>query len=187
MENPVSKPEIRRRMRLLRRSMSQQERARVSAAICAKLLADPATAHADVTVAVYIASQEEIDLSPFIREMLSRGSTVAAPRWNGMTYDLAKVRELSAENLRPGPMGILEPREADLVTPEDVDLWIVPGLAFTADGKRVGYGGGWYDRLLSASSAGSLKVGVACGFQIVDDIPADAHDIQVDRVVTDAS
>ena len=48
-----------------------------------------------------------------------------------------------------GPMNILEPAEADIVKPADVEVWVIPGLAFTKDGKRLGYGGGWYDRLLA--------------------------------------
>ena len=48
-----------------------------------------------------------------------------------------------------GPMNILEPAEADIVKPADVEVWVIPGLAFTKDGKRLGYGDGWYDRLLA--------------------------------------
>jgi 5-formyltetrahydrofolate cyclo-ligase len=80
-------------------------------------------------------------------------------------------------------MNILESAEAEVVEPSEVAAWIVPGLAFTKDGKRLGYGGGWYDRLL-ADANGTLKIGVAHEFQIVDDLPHEPHDILLDRVVT---
>ena len=172
-----------------RRALSPEARARASEIVCAKLIADGAIAVRtdpyDGVVAVYLASPEEIDLSAFIREMLSRGVTVVSPRWNGETYELAKLRGLSEHHLRRGPMNILEPAEAELVAPSDVAAWIVPGLVFTRDGKRIGYGGGWYDRLL-ADAKSSVKIGVAHEFQIVDDLPHEPHDIQLTCVVTDS-
>lgn len=82
-------------------------------------------------------------------------------------------------------MNILEPAEADITDPQDVAVWIVPGLAFTSDGKRLGYGGGWYDRLLTQAAAGSVKLGVAHGFQIAADLPSEPHDIPLDRIISD--
>ena len=177
-------------MRARRRALSPEARARASDIICAKLIAGGAiTVRTDPydgggAIAVYLASPDEIDLSGFIREMLARGVTVVSPRWNGETYELAKLRGLSESHLRRGPMNIREPAEAELVEPSDVAAWIVPGLVFTKDGKRIGYGGGWYDRLL-ADAKSSIKIGVAHEFQIVDDLPHEPHDIQLTHVVTD--
>jgi 5-formyltetrahydrofolate cyclo-ligase len=184
------KAAIRRQMRALRRALSPEERLRASKIVCAKLNLDEGIAVATDpfdgggAVAVYLASPDEIDLSDFIREMLDRGVEVASPRWNGETYELARLKGLSDEDLRCGPMNILEPAEAEIVKPQDVSVWIVPGLAFTKDGKRLGYGGGWYDRLLAAAAKDSLKIGVAHEFQIVDDLPSEQHDILLDHVVT---
>ncbi len=184
------KAAIRRQMRTLRRALSAEERLRASKIVCAKLNLDEGIAVATDpfdgggAVAVYLASSDEIDLSDFIREMLDRGVEVVSPRWNGETYDLARLRGLSDEDLRRGPMSILEPAEAEIVKPQDVSVWIVPGLAFTKDGKRLGYGGGWYDRLLAAAAKHSLKIGVAHEFQVVGDLPSEQHDILLGRVVT---
>ena len=79
-------------------------------------------------------------------------------------------------------MNILEPAEAEIVSPLEVAAWIVPGLAFTRDGRRLGYGGGWYDRLLASARKGSLKIGVAHEFQVVEDLPHEPHDIRLDRL-----
>jgi 5-formyltetrahydrofolate cyclo-ligase len=65
-------------------------------------------------------------------------------------------------------------------------VWIVPGLAFTKDGRRLGYGGGWYDRLLASARKDALRIGVAHEFQVLGDLPNEPHDILLNRVVTDA-
>ena len=187
MDPTTCKSEMRRQMRARRRALPPEERLRASSTICRKLIGDDAFAAAAGALAVYIASPEEIDLADFIREMLVRGVTVVSPRWNGETYELAKIKSLERGSLRLGPMNILEPSEADVVEPSAIGTWIVPGLAFTKNGKRLGYGGGWYDRLLAASAEGSLKVGVAHEFQIVEDIPVEPHDIPMDRIFTNAA
>ena len=185
----LDKDEIRRMMRERRRALTPEERTAASEAICAKLAAD-----SDIglqvnpfdwgsPVAVYLASPQEIDLSPFIRKMLTTGVKVVAPRWNGETYELAVLKGLDAADLRQGPMGILEPAEAVIVSPKEVGTWLVPGLAFTRDGKRLGYGGGWYDRLLAEAPKTARKFGIAHAFQVVDDLPSERHDILLSKVV----
>ena len=186
------KQEIRQEMRARRRAVSADERAEAFAIICAKLAAradvdvflDPLETNSPV--AVYLASRDEIDLHTYIEEMLRRGHKVVAPRWNGETYDLAVLQGLDAEHLRRGPMGILEPAEAELVQPQNVFVWIVPGLAFTRDGRRLGYGGGWYDRFLSAAPKDAIKLGVAYSFQIVEALPVEPHDIPLTAVIDDS-
>lgn len=185
-----TKSDIRSEMRSRRKALSPEDRERTSETICQKLINDTAIVSAvepfdgDGALAVYLASKEEIDLSAFIDGMLGRGVTVVSPRWNGETYELAKIKSIAKDNLRFGPMNIQEPAEADIVEPKNVSAWIIPGLAFTKNGKRLGYGGGWYDRLLSSARSDSLKIGVAHDFQIVDDLPSEPHDIRLTRIVT---
>lgn len=176
----LDKRAIRAAMREMRRSLSTEYKVAADAVICAKLkvrIADIAP------VAVYLASYQEIDLSPLIRELLDAGVKIVAPRWNGETYELSKLDGLDACSLRKGPMGILEPAEEERVEPKDVAVWIIPGLAFTKGGCRLGYGGGWYDRLLSRALPQAPRIGVAYSFQIVEDLPADVHDVLVTEVV----
>ena len=187
-----TKDAIRRQMRAHRKVLTPEARERAAKVICAKLRGDSTIAEATdpfdggSVVAVYLASPDEIDLSDFILEMLKCGVKIVAPRWNGETYELAKVKSLSDADLRRGPMNILEPAEADIVKPAKVEVWIIPGLAFTKDGKRLGYGGGWYDRLLASASKSARKIGVAHEFQFVENLPHEPHDIQMDGIVTDA-
>ena len=166
-------------MRERRRALTPGERSATSEIICAKL----AALNLHSTIVVYLASPQEIDLSPFIRKMRTIGVKVVAPRWNGETYELAVLKGLDEVHLRQGPMGILEPAEAEIVSPKEVEAWLVPGLAFTRDGKRLGYGGGWYDRLLAEASKDAWKIGIAHAFQVVDDLPSEPHDILLSEVI----
>ena len=189
---PSGKDEIRREMRARRKALSAAERAEASAIICAKLKChlglgecmDPFEIGSPV--AVYLASPDEIDLGDYIEWLLCHGCKVVAPRWNGETYELAVLDGLDARHLRRGPMGIMEPVDAEIVPAKEVYGWIVPGLAFTRDGRRLGYGGGWYDRLLSDAPKDAVKLGVAHSFQIVEDLPTEPHDIRLAAVVDDS-
>ena len=189
MNSDGNKAEIRRAMKAQRKELAADEKAAADAVICEKL---KARSDIDVMVdpfdfgsplAVYLASPDEINIDPYIEYMLHAGVEVVAPRWNGETYELAKLKGLDEKNLRRGPMGIRELIDADIVEPKKVDAWIVPGLAFTRGGKRLGYGGGWYDRFLASAPKGAIKIGVAHPFQIVDDLPAEPHDISLTEVV----
>ena len=176
------KDAIRRTMRERRRALTPEERTASSETICAKL----AALNFHSPIAVYLASQQEIDLSPFVRTMLESGGKVVAPRWSGETYELAVLKGLDDAHLRRGPMGILEPVEAEIVSPREIAVWLVPGLAFTRHGKRLGYGGGWYDRLMAWAPKDSLKIGIAHAFQVLDDLPSEPHDILLTGVIDDS-
>ena len=189
MNSSSNKAELRRTMKARRKELAADQKAAADAAICEKL-----KARRDIGVmvdspgnglplAVYLASPDEINIDPFIEYMLRAGVEVVAPRWNGETYELAKLKGLDEKNLRLGPMGIREPVDADVVEPKEVSAWIIPGLAFTRGGKRLGYGGGWYDRFLASAAKDAAKIGVAYSFQIVDDFPAEPHDIPLTDVV----
>ena len=191
MTSNYSKAELRRAMKARRKELAADDKSAADGTICEKL-----TARSDIgewidpfafgsPLAVYLASQEEINIDPCIEYMLHAGVEVVAPRWNGETYELAKVKGLDEKSLRCGPMGIREPVDADIVEPKKVFAWIIPGLAFTRDGKRLGYGGGWYDRFLASAPKNSIKIGVAYSFQVIDDLPCEPHDIPLTDIVDD--
>ncbi len=75
--------------------------------------------------------------------------------------------------------------EADLHLPDSIDLILVPGLAFSKDKHRLGRGGGFFDRLLSGRAKDAFKLGICFSFQVVDQVPTEAHDVVMDAVVTD--
>ena len=182
-----TKSDIRRAMRSRRREVGQSEREERSAEICRAIWA-----RADVQVAVaakrpfavYLANADEIDLAPLIERLWEEGVTVAVPYMNAerRTYRLAIYT--SATTLIEGAHGIREPAEVYEIAPEDIGVWIVPGLAFTRNGKRIGYGGGWYDRYLAAAASDAIALAVAYTFQLLDDLPSAAYDRRVTAVVT---
>ena len=89
--------------------------------------------------------------------------------------------------LRPGSYVIPEPPEAACpeINPSHIDLVLVPGVAYDRRGYRLGYGAGYYDRFLRLLRPDALKVGLAYSFQVLDVLPAEAHDVPVDLVATE--
>ena len=181
----ADKGEIRQVMRMRRRAVTPEVRKAAGEALSRRLLDSSGELGAAISekgpIAVYFASKDEIDLADFISAALSVGCALAAPRWNGSSYELVPVVDLA--KLMPGPHGILEPPAGPVVRPQDVRAWLVPGLAFAKDGARLGYGGGWYDRLLGKASPDVPKIGVAYGFQLVDALPTEPHDIRLTSVL----
>jgi 5-formyltetrahydrofolate cyclo-ligase len=87
----------------------------------------------------------------------------------------------------PGVFGILEPRKesARIFNPEEIDLVIVPGVAFDEHRNRIGFGAGFYDRFLESVRPSCAKIGIAFEFQIYDEVPVEEHDIPLDLVITE--
>jgi 5-formyltetrahydrofolate cyclo-ligase len=114
------------------------------------------------------------------------GKLCAYPRVNAGQMDLLAVSALA--DLQPTRWGLREPPLAgsDRVTLAELDLVLVPGLAFAQNGGRLGRGGGFYDRLLAAKSAATAAVGVAYDFQFAANLPLAAHDVTMNMILTDA-
>ena len=92
------------------------------------------------------------------------------------------ARKVSCMNIPQSPKP-----EHELHLPENIDLVLVPGLAFSKDRRRLGRGGGFFDRMLGGRGANAFKLGVCFSFQIVDSIPTDTHDVAMDAVVTESA
>ena len=135
---------------------------------------------------IYVSSKPgEVDTHRLIGNALATGKEVAVPVLEGPDRKLNLARLESLESLTPGPFDILEP-PVERRTPVEIeipDLIIVPGLAFTHDGKRLGFGGGYYDRLLAQNL--STRVALAFEWQIMESLHADQHDIPVDFIVSE--
>ena len=135
------------------------------------------------TVACYIAANNEPDIKTVIDRLIKNKKTVAAPAFFKKTKDYEFVKFENFQNLTLGPYKILQPQNAPIVNPADIELALVPAVAFSQNGLRLGYGKGVYDRLLANSNA--LKIGIAYDFQVIDQFESEAHDIRVDFVVTE--
>jgi len=141
---------------------------------------------ADV-VAMYVGVGAEVTTGRLLERVLERGSTVCVPWRDGNDLHLARL--LSPDELVPVSFGLLEPpRElahARVVSPANVDLMVIPGVAFDRNGGRLGHGKGFYDRLLERAGAGPLRVALAFECQVVEEVPMQAGDERMDLIVTE--
>ena len=178
------KEEIRKRIESQRRQLSQTDIATKSRIICDKLVRFDAFQSAE-TIHSYVAWRNEVNTHELIKSTLKEGRRVVVPVVDLPNHALLHSEIEQFEELQPGTFGILEPPKSFLrsVPISDLDLIIVPGVAFDLRGDRIGYGGGYYDRFLRQTSA--KKVALAYHFQIVDQIPTNARDQSVDIVVTE--
>lgn len=176
-------------MRQAREALAPGEHARASAAVAARLLDLPEVAGAG-TLATFAAARGEIDPAGAVAARAAAGARVAFPRV--VADGLPRLRfhlVLQPGDLQPGAFGILEPQAAcPEVAAGELDVVLVPGLAFDPQGRRLGYGGGYYDEVaarLRELGRGFL-VGVGFDFQLRDEVPAGEGDVSIDCVVTDA-
>lgn len=169
----------------LRDALPLAERAAGSIAIAARVLALPAFAAAP-TILLTLPFRSEWDTRLVAQAALDAGKTVAVPRVDPEARVLVLHRVDALESgVVAGHRGIPEPRpDAPVVRPEAVAFALVPGVAFDATGSRLGYGGGYYDRLLPLMPGDVPRIAGAFDVQIVDAVPAAGHDLAVDLVVT---
>jgi 5-formyltetrahydrofolate cyclo-ligase len=131
--------------------------------------------------------RSEWDATLVARHALADGKTVAVPRVDPQTRMLEplRIRSLDAD-VAPGHRGIPEPRgHCGAIAAATIEWVLVPGVAFDASGGRLGYGGGYYDRLLPLLPPSAPRVAGAFESQIVDAVPAAPHDVRVDCIVTE--
>jgi len=167
-----------------RRRNAIPERAARSAAICERVATLPAYRSARV-LHCYLPIRSEVDTRPLLLTALARGTGVVVPVVRPDVNELAHswVASLAAEDLEVGTFGTLQPR---LLQPAEVGVWdlvIVPLLAFDRAGYRLGYGKGFYDRLLT--SAPATTIGLAFAAQEAPHIPHEPHDMPLDLIVTE--
>ncbi len=142
--------------------------------------------HRSLLFLSYVSSKDnEVDTHTLIRDLLARRATVLVPVTQpGRVLVWSQLHEL--EDLAPGRFGILEPKQEclRLVPPPKGGVVIVPGVVFSTDCRRIGYGGGYFDRFLAQYEGTSIGLAFDC--QIADDWVSEPHDIPVDFVVTES-
>jgi len=140
-------------------------------------------------VCAYASFGSEFDTSAFCSDVIAAGKRLLLPSINSAArmLELREVKNLR-DDLATGVWGIREPTEhCPAVAPSAVEFLLVPGVAFSATGERLGYGGGFYDRLVSALDDSVPRIAAAFSIQIVDDLPVGPRDQRVHRVVTEAT
>lgn len=169
-----------------RGALPEEERASLGHRILGKVLDLPAYGRSNVVLA-YASFGTELPTDRFLRRVLHDGKVLLLPRVEREGLHLHEVRD-PARDLAPGTWGIREPipDRCPLTGPESVDFALIPGVAFDRRARRLGYGGGYYDRLLAGVlPEGVLLVSGAFEVQMVDEVPVGPHDVPVDAVVTE--
>ena len=145
--------------------------------------------HRAKLVHTYISSKEnEVDTRALIGTCLAHGKRVAVPVVMPGTKTLAHALIDSLDQLVVGPYGLVQPDPAAaawLPAEAQIDLVVVPGLAFDRRGQRLGWGGGYYDRFLAQVQA--IKIGLCYDALVLDCIPGEPHDVPVDMVVAETA
>ncbi len=182
------KAKLRKRLHGLRDALTPEERARHSGSITRDILALAAYREARTFMA-YMTFGTEFITDALVRDALANAKTLVLPRIDRSQNRLETyaVQDLESE-LAAGPWGIREPLpdRCRAVAISEIDVVLVPGLGFNTDGDRIGYGRGYYDRLLQYRSRRTTLVAAAYSIQVVDTVPVGEHDIPVDIVVTEA-
>jgi 5-formyltetrahydrofolate cyclo-ligase len=177
---------MRARVVAARDTLAPQWRAEASGAIARRIAQMPEFARARVLM-VTLPFRSEWDATLLARAALAAGRIVAAPRVDPVARMLRVLRIVDlARDVEPGYRGIPEPRAACPPIPlAEIDWILVPGLAFDTSGRRLGYGGGFYDRLLPLLPRAAPRVAGAFELQVVAAVPASPHDVAVDWIVTE--
>jgi 5-formyltetrahydrofolate cyclo-ligase len=185
-EAACPKDEARRRALTARDALSDDDRTRLSVAICERAAKLPEIAAAS-TIMLFAAFRSEVDTMTLMEWAFARGKSVCCPRVLAPRQMAAyRIADVGAD-LVPGAWGIPEPREGlEEVPPFLIDAVAVPGAAFDTAGRRCGYGGGFYDTYLPRTRPGILWVARAFEAQHVDEVACDPHDLAVGAVVTEA-
>jgi 5-formyltetrahydrofolate cyclo-ligase len=171
-----------RRAAIERRDLlSASERSAKSEQITELVLALPEVRGA-ATVMVFWSFGSEVQTAALIERLHEAGKRVVLPRVQ--EGDIAPVAYEPGDPVAATSFGAMEPAAVELVPAEEVDVVIVPGVAFDRRGGRVGYGGGFYDRFFSTAPA-VPAVAVAFGAQLVDEVPRGRSDSRVDAIVTE--
>ena len=175
----MTKKELRKEMRALNRALDPAVRAAASVRIVARIERLSVFAESR-TVGLFCALPDEPDLSSAL-ERWRAAKRLVVPRVEG---DAMRFFEYDPRRLVPGAFGILEPGpDARLCSPGEIDLLLVPGVAFTAGGLRCGRGKGYYDRYLAHPDFRGVRIGVCFAHQLVDALPAEPHDVRMDGVI----
>ena len=175
------KAEIRTRLKQIRAAIPQKERQKRSQTITRKLL-DLAEIQRSQHLFIYISCDGEVGTHDLINDLLKQGKTLAVPKIIDSDHMVA-VAFTGWDELETGQLGILTPTSSEPAA-VNFDVVITPGLGFTTDGYRIGYGRGYYDKWFATNPV-QQKIALTFDAQVIDTLPVSELDIPVNMVVTE--
>lgn len=178
----MPKRPIRERLLAERRHCSAETCLRLSLMIQERFLGGEAYRAAG-SVGLYSPFMNEVQTEQVARRALADGKHLAFPRITGDTMQFVTVTDPA--DMAPGAFGIPEPVGGEVLGLGSIDLLVVPGVAFDLAGHRLGYGKGYYDRMLGDCADTLERIGFAYEFQLVDRLPVAGHDCRLTQLVTE--
>lgn len=176
----MDKKELRAQIRAKKRAMTTAQ-----VETCSEKLAELFREHplykAAKSIYGYMPYNQEVRTIPIMRQAQADGKRVAVPKVYGDTMKFLWLDDLDA--VAPGAYNIPEPIADGPEADDETALVLMPGLAFDPEGHRCGYGGGFYDKFLAAHP-NHPTIALCYGFQMLDHLDVDAHDIPVDAVLS---
>ena len=180
----MDKSGLRREMIKKRYLISQREREEWDRSILNQVFSSEYYIKSSV-IFIYVSYNGEVDTHKLIMHALSDGKIVCVPRVISRSAGMEAVPIKGFDDLVSGAYGILEPqKEIPAASPQSIDFAIVPGVAFSGTGERLGYGGGFYDRYLKLLKPSAVRAALAYSLQIVDNIPMEPQDERVSMIFT---
>ena len=180
-----NKKELRKKIETARDNTSPKEREAKISIISEKFL-NSKDYQMSKNILIYYPFRSEIDTTVIIRHILKDKKRLILPKVSGDDLELYFV-DNPEKQLAPGAFGIMEPvpELSSRAGLSDVDLAVIPGICFDSKLNRLGYGGGFYDRILPGLNKGVKKIALCFDLQILDRVPKSKNDIKMDRIITE--
>lgn len=180
-----SKKDIRKVVKSKRAALTAAEREKLNNAVYEKAINSEEYKKAN-TIFAFVSYDTEVDTHSIIKKAIEDGKTVCVPKTISIEEGMLAIKLDSFDDMAEGNYGILEPKFMTPKIDENlIDLAFIPGLAFDKRGGRVGYGGGFYDRFMNNMRKEAKKIGLAYSFQMLEEVPMEAHDLFIDGIITD--
>ncbi len=181
MDTGNIKHTLRRRMADARDRLTDAQRRQGADSVCQRVMSLPLF-HIAKTVLTYMAIGSELQTNRLVEQILHAGKQLVVPRVSGDQLTLHPITDPTTE-LLPGRWNIPEPAaHAPSIPAMEIDLFLLPGLAFDAAGGRLGYGRGFFDRALAETDGAT--VGLAYNSQIINTVPTETWDVPMDYIIT---
>ena len=181
MPEPDKKQLIRKNIATRKKNISKDFTNELSRKICTRIVQTEIFQNAGC-IALYYALNDEVQTSELIEDWYEK-KKIALPVITGKNINFHIYK--GKKNLSTGALGISEPASTKLIPPEEIDLFIIPGVAFDRERNRLGRGKGYYDRYLAGITK-PILLGVCFDFQLIKSIPSERHDIKMNMVITES-
>ncbi len=178
----LEKNYYRKKIKAIRKKITKEKAERLSNKIIEKLKNQAIIKKAN-TIAIYLDYDNEVKTEKLKNWLLKKGKKVCVPKTtkSEMKFILIKDKTIFKKN----KTGIKEPKKGKKADPKKIEVFILPGIAFTNDLHRIGSGKGYYDNFFAKHKIKAKKIGLAYEFQIIKKIKSEKHDIRMDKIITE--